>query len=50
MPFGLKSVGASYQQGIQRCLHSHLGRNAEAYMDDVVIKTQEDEGLISDLA
>jgi hypothetical protein len=50
MPFGLKSIGASYQQGIQRCLHSHLGRNAEVYMDDVVIKTQEDEGLISDLA
>jgi hypothetical protein len=50
MPFGLKSAGATYQWGIQRCLHSQLGRNAEAYIDDVVIKTQEDEGLISNLA
>jgi hypothetical protein len=50
MPFGLKSVGATYQRGIQRCLHSQLGRNAEAYVDDVVVKTWEDEGLNSDLA
>jgi hypothetical protein len=50
MPFGLKSVGATYQRGIQWCLHSQLGRNAEVYIDHVVIKTQEDEGLISNLA
>jgi hypothetical protein len=50
IPFGLKSVGATYQRCIQWCLHSLLGRNAEAYVDDMVIKTQEDEGLISDLA
>jgi hypothetical protein len=50
MPFGLKSIGATYQWGIQWCLHSQLGRNAKAYVDDVVIKTREDEGLISDLA
>jgi hypothetical protein len=50
MPFGLKSAGATYQQGIQWCLHSQLGCNAEAYVDNVVVKNQEDEGLISDLA
>jgi hypothetical protein len=50
MLFGLKSVGATYQRGIQRCLHSQLGCNAEAYIDDVVVKTREDEGLIYDLA
>jgi hypothetical protein len=50
MLFGLKSVGATYQRGIQRCLHSHLGCNAEAYIDDVVVKTREDEGLIYDPA
>jgi hypothetical protein len=49
MPFGLKSVGATSQRGIQRCLHFQLGRNTEASVDDVVIKTREDKGLISDL-
>jgi hypothetical protein len=39
-----------YQRGIQKCLHSQLERNAEANFDDVVVKTREDEGLISDLA
>jgi hypothetical protein len=49
MPFRLKSAGATYQRGLQRCLHSQLGCNAEAYIDDVVVKTWEDEGLISNL-
>jgi hypothetical protein len=49
MPFRIKSAGATYQRGILLCLHSHLGRNAKAYIDDVVVKTREDEGLISDL-
>jgi hypothetical protein len=43
MSFGLKSAGAMYQSGIQKCLYSQLGRNAEAYVDDMVIKTQEDK-------
>jgi hypothetical protein len=50
MPFGLKSPGGTYQRGIQRCLHSLIGRNVEACVDDVVVKTREEEGLISDLA
>jgi hypothetical protein len=50
MPCGLKSVGAMYQRGIPWCLHIQLRRHAEAYVDDVVVKTQEEEGLISDLA
>jgi hypothetical protein len=41
---------ATYQRGIKLCLHSHLWCNAEAYVGDVVVRTQEDEGLISDLA
>ena len=50
MPFGLKNAGATYQRGIQKCLHSQIGRNVEAYVDDVVIKTWDSEDLISDLA
>jgi hypothetical protein len=49
MSFRLKSAGATYQRGIQWCLHSQLGRNTKAYFDDVVVKTREDEGLISEL-
>jgi hypothetical protein len=50
MPFRLKSTGATYQWGIQRCLHSQLGHNIEAYVDDMVKKTQKEERLICDLA
>jgi hypothetical protein len=41
MPFGLKSAGATYQRGIQRCLYSQLGSSVEAYVDNVVVKTRE---------
>jgi hypothetical protein len=50
MPFRLKSVGATNQRCIQWCLHSQLRRNAKPYVDNVFVKTQEDEELISDLA
>jgi hypothetical protein len=50
MPFELKIAWVTYQRGIQWCHHSQLGRNAEVYIDNVVIKTREDEGVISDLA
>jgi hypothetical protein len=50
MPFELKSAGATFQWGIQWCLHSQLGPNTEAYINDVVVKTREDGGLFSDLA
>src|SRR5438552_2194446 len=35
---------------MQRCLHDQLGRNVEAYVDDVVIKSRVKEDLISDLS
>jgi hypothetical protein len=50
MSFEFKSAGATYQKGIQQCLHSQLECNVEAYVDDVVVRTQEDEGLIFYLA
>src|SRR5437773_4957254 len=50
MPFGLKIAGATYQRAMQRCLHDQLGHNVEAYVDDVVIKSQVKEDLISDLS
>ena len=50
MPFGLKNAGATYQRAMQRCLHDQLGRNVEAYVDDIVIKSRVKEDLISDLS
>jgi ribonuclease HI len=49
MSFGLKNAGATYQRAIQMCFADQLHRNVEAYMDDVVIKTRNPEGLIEDL-
>jgi hypothetical protein len=49
MTFGLKNAGATYQKAIQKCLKSQIGKNVEAYVDDVVVKTTEEDKLISDL-
>jgi hypothetical protein len=50
MSFGLRSASAMYQRSIKWCLHTQLRCNAEAYVDYMVIKTREDEGLNSYLA
>jgi hypothetical protein len=49
MPFGLKNTGATYQQIMQNCLESQIGRNIQVYIDDVVITTRKEESLINDL-
>jgi hypothetical protein len=49
MTFGLKNVGATYQKAIQKCLASQIGKNVEAYVDDVVVKTTKEDQLIADL-
>jgi hypothetical protein len=49
MSFGLENVGATYQRAIQMCFADQLHRNIEAYVDDVVIKTRNPDGLIADL-
>ena len=49
MSFGLKNAGATYQRCMQKCLGDQIGRNAHAYVDDIVIKTKERRTLIDDL-
>nr|KYP53533.1 Uncharacterized protein K02A2.6 [Cajanus cajan] len=39
MPFGLKNAGATYQQLMDKVLLNKLGRNVEAYVDDMVVKS-----------
>ena len=50
MPFGLKNAGPTYQRAMRVALHDQLGRNVEAYIDDLVVKTRDQATLIGDLA
>jgi len=37
MPFGLKNAGATYQRLVDRVLAPMIGRNVQAYVDDMVV-------------
>ena len=50
MTFGNKNAGATYQKAIQRCLQGQIGRNVEAYVDDIVVKTKCNYHVITDLS
>nr|KYP70636.1 Transposon Ty3-G Gag-Pol polyprotein [Cajanus cajan] len=39
MPFGSKNAGATYQRLMDKVLVNQLGRNVEAYVDDMVVKS-----------
>ena len=41
MSFGLKNAGATYQRLMDRVLAPMLGRNVHAYIDDMVVISQE---------
>ena len=49
MLFGLKNAGATYQRMIQNCLRKQIRKNAQVYIDNIVIKTKKAETLIDDL-
>ncbi|XP_075640353.1 uncharacterized protein LOC142612114 [Castanea sativa] len=49
MPFGLKNAGSTYQQMVTRMFDAQLGRNMEAYIDDMVIKSKRTEDHLTDL-
>jgi hypothetical protein len=49
IPFGLKNVGATFQRLMRKALGAQMGRNAEAYVDDTVVKTREGHTFIEDL-
>jgi hypothetical protein len=49
MPFGLKNAGATFQRLKRKALGAQMGRNAEAYIDDIIIKTREGHTFIEDL-
>jgi hypothetical protein len=49
MTFNLKNGGTTYQKGIQIILEAQIGRNVEAYIDDVVVKLKKQRDLLGDL-
>jgi hypothetical protein len=49
MPFGLKNAGATFQRLMCKALGAQMGRNAEAYIDDIIVKTREGHTFIEDL-
>jgi len=49
MPFGLKNVGATYQRMMDTILQPMLGRNVEAYVDDMVVTSTNEKEHSGDL-
>jgi hypothetical protein len=49
MTFGLKNGGTTYRKCIHIILEPHIGRNVEAYIDDVVVKLKKCGVLLDDL-
>ncbi|KAK9064300.1 hypothetical protein SSX86_015680 [Deinandra increscens subsp. villosa] len=49
MPFGLKNAGATYQRLIDQVFEPQIGRNMEAYVDDLVIKSHTEADMLRDI-
>jgi len=49
MPFGLKNAGATYQRLMGKVLAPVLGRNVQAYVDDMVVTSLEKSKHVTDL-
>jgi hypothetical protein len=49
MAFGLKNEGDTYQKCVHIILKNHIWRNVEAYIDDIVVKSEKHENLLNDL-
>ena len=49
VPFGLKNAGSTYQRCVHIVLEGQIGRNVEASIDDIVVKSKSRGDLITDL-
>ena len=49
MPFGLKNVGATYQRLVNHMFRPQIGQNIKVYVDDMLVKSQDEEIHLDDL-
>ena len=49
MPFGLRNAGATYQRCMLHVFGDHIGRNVEAYVDDVIVKSKKANDRVTNL-
>ena len=49
MPFGLKNIGVTYQRLVNKMFNRQIGRNMEVYVDDMLIKSKEENTHLDDL-
>jgi hypothetical protein len=49
MAFGLKNGGATYQKCVHIILENQIGRNVEAYIDNIVVKSEKRGDMLNDL-
>ena len=49
MPFGLKNVGATYQRLVNHMFRPQIGQNVEVYVDDMLVKSQNEGKHLDDL-
>ena len=47
--FGLKNVGATYQQMMMRMFRDKIGHTVEVYIDNMVVKSKREAQHIDDL-
>ena len=49
LPFGLKNSRATYQRLVNQMFSKQIGRNVEVYVDDMLVKSKEEENHLVDL-
>ena len=49
MPFGLKNARATYQRLVNHMFRPKIGRNVEVYVDDMLVKSQDEKIHLDDL-
>ena len=49
MPFSLKNAEATYLRLVNHMFHLQIGRNVKVYVDDILVKSLDEERHLDDL-